>query len=310
MIRNDGIPLVTVGIPTYNRPNGLQKTLECITSQSYANLEIIVSDNCSTHEAVLPLLQRYAENDQRIQYFRQTCNISIVPNFQFLLDKANGKYFMWAADDDNWDLNFIEVCVRGLEAQKDAVLTMPDLKIVNMEGVASPAPLDRGFMQSNLYLRSFNFVKSKDENKYFFCGLYRTELIKNIPFDNVWGGDHLFIYEALTKGKFLFLQGQSNFYYFRGGSSTNMDRVREAFNIKSKYYFFEAYFLKYTTHQFGFKHLNIIEKVGLFFVNWFGLLFNEDYVLYYIFIKKPVKRLLNKLKKLMVLKNENSYNRR
>ncbi len=106
----------------------------------------------------------------------------------------------------------------------------------------------------------------------------------------------MFIYQALTKGKFLFLPNQSNFYYFRGGSSANMDRVRNAFNIKSKYYFFEAYFLRYTTYQFGFKYLNIFEKIGLFFSNWLGLIFNENFVLYYIFIKKPVKMLFKKLK--------------
>ena len=50
-------PLVTVGIPTYNRPAGLERTLECIRQQSYTNLEIIVSDNCSTDVNVLPILK-------------------------------------------------------------------------------------------------------------------------------------------------------------------------------------------------------------------------------------------------------------
>lgn len=299
MTKDKTIPLVSVGIPTYNRPEGLERTLQCIGQQSYSNLEIIISDNCSTNEDVLPILQKFAAKDSRIQYFRQVSNRSIVPNFQFLLDRASGKYFMWAADDDFWDTNFIETCVLGMEERDDVVLAMPDMKIVNMEGVAQPSSLDRGFMQPNMFIRSFNFVKSKDENKYFFCGLYRTEMVKNIPFNNSWGGDHLFIYEALTKGKFLFLPGQSNFYYYRGGSSTNMNRVRKAFNIKSRYYFFEAYFLKYTTHQFGFRHLNIFEKTGLFISNWLGLIFNEDYVLYYIFLKKPLKKLITKLKRVI-----------
>jgi len=33
-------PLVSVGIPTYNRPDGLRRTLECITNQSYEFLLI------------------------------------------------------------------------------------------------------------------------------------------------------------------------------------------------------------------------------------------------------------------------------
>lgn len=290
-------PLVTVGIPTYNRPAGLERTLQCILNQSYANLEIIVSDNCSTDREVLPVLQKYAAQDSRVKYFVQEENRSIVPNFQFLLDQAKGDYFMWAADDDNWDSNFIEVCVNGLQHNPDVVLCMADLKLVMADGTSVDSKLNRSFMQKNLFLRCFNFVKSKGENKYFFCGLYRTALIKNIHFNNNWGGDHLFIYEALTKGKFLYIPGQSVFYYFRGGSSKGMDTVRKAFNIKSRYYFFDAYILKYATYQFGFKHLSLLKKIALFFSNTAGLIFNEDFILYYIFIKKPVKALINKFKK-------------
>ncbi len=289
--------LVTVGIPTFNRPQGLERTLQCITGQTYRNLEIIVSDNCSTDPAVLELLTKYAAADNRISYHVQEKNISIVPNFQYLLNRANGEYFMWAADDDFWDSNFIEVCVNGMQQNPDVVLCMTDLKIVGLDGNATRSKLNRGFMQQQLLVRCFQFVKSTDENKYFFCGLYRTAAVKDIPFNNDWGGDHMFVYEAITKGKLLYLEGQSCFYYFRGGSSTNMERVRKAFNITSRFYFFEAYYLKYMTYQFGFRHLGFFSKVGLFISNGLGLIFNEDFILYYIFIKKPVKKLLQKFKR-------------
>ncbi len=151
MIKDTNIPLVTVGIPTYNRSKGLQRTLQCILGQTYSNLEIIISDNCSTDTEVLPLLNKYAALDDRIQFYVQKNNISIVPNFQFLLDKASGEYFMWAADDDFWDANFIEVCVKGIVANKDVVLCMTDLKIVGLDGKAAISQLDRGFMQKNLF---------------------------------------------------------------------------------------------------------------------------------------------------------------
>ncbi len=297
MIQDTNIPRVTVGIPTYNRPKGLERTLQCICSQTYSNLEIIVSDNCSSDTAVLPVLKKYTAQDSRVKFFVQEQNITIVPNFQFLLDKASGEYFMWAADDDFWDDDFIEVCVNGMMADKDIVLSMTNLKIVGLDGNPNNSRLNRGFMQRNLFARSFNFVRSTDENKYFFCGLYKTALVKDIPFNNNWGGDHMFIYEALTKGKFLYLPGKSSFYYFRGGSSGNYDQVRKAFNITSRYYFFEAYYLKYCTYQFRARHLNFFQKIGLFFTNGAGLICNEDFILYYIFIKKPLKTLFNKFKK-------------
>ncbi|HUR65184.1 MAG TPA: glycosyltransferase family 2 protein, partial [Chitinophagaceae bacterium] len=285
-------PLVTVGIPTYNRPKGLERTLQCMLSQTYRNIRVIISDNCSTDHEVLTVLQKYAANDARVKYFVQEKNLSIVPNFQFLLKEATGDYFMWAADDDNWDPNFIETCVTALEEKKDVILCMTDLKLTFEDGSSRQSDLKRSFMQRNLFSRCFHFLKSKLEHTYFFCGMYRLSLIKKLPFDNSWGGDQLFTYEALVKGKFLYVPGKSNFYYYRGGSSKGMDSVRKAFNIKNRFYFFDAYVLRYTTYQFRFGHIGFGKKMGLFFTNWAGLVLNEDFILYFILIKKPIKRLL------------------
>jgi glycosyltransferase involved in cell wall biosynthesis len=45
-------PLVSIGVPTYNRPLGIKRVLDCLTNQTYTNLEIVISDNCSTDPEV------------------------------------------------------------------------------------------------------------------------------------------------------------------------------------------------------------------------------------------------------------------
>lgn len=109
------LPIVSVGIPTYNRPEGLRRTLNCITSQTYANIEIIVSDNCSDNENVSKVIDEFRTRDNRIIGIKQTRNIGAFNNFKFVLQKSSGTYFMWAADDDFWERNFIEelVCAIG-----------------------------------------------------------------------------------------------------------------------------------------------------------------------------------------------------
>ena len=107
--------LVSVGIPTYNRPQGLRLALECVTLQTYKNLEIIISDNFSTNPEVELVIKEYKDKDQRIRYFRNSENIGATKNFDLVLEKATGKYFMWAADDDEWDADYIQELVKLLE---------------------------------------------------------------------------------------------------------------------------------------------------------------------------------------------------
>ena len=108
-------PLVSVGIPAYNRPEGLRRTLESITGQTYKNLEIIVSDNCSPDSNVGRIARDFQKLDKRIQYFRQTENTGPASNFRFVLGKARGEYFMWAADDDFISEDFVWQAIQFFE---------------------------------------------------------------------------------------------------------------------------------------------------------------------------------------------------
>lgn len=106
-------PLVTVGMPTYNNPKGLRRALTLITTQTYSNLEILVSDNASSSDETEKLVKEFSEKDPRIKFFRHETNGGPVFNFKFVLKNAAGEYFMWAADDDEWTNNFIEECLKN-----------------------------------------------------------------------------------------------------------------------------------------------------------------------------------------------------
>lgn len=123
--------LVSVGVPTYNRPDGLRRTLECILHQTHTNIEVIISDNCSPDCGVFKVANEFICSDSRISYYKQNVKINIDKNFKYVLSKASGEYFMWASDDDEWEPDFIKSCVKNISTEKEIVSSMPNFKIKN-----------------------------------------------------------------------------------------------------------------------------------------------------------------------------------
>lgn len=108
---------ITIGMPVYNGAKYISEALDSLLAQTYADFELLISDNASTDDTQA-ICEEYARADPRISYIRQDENKGAIPNFQFVLDKARGKYFMWAAYDDKWDRNWIECLKNLLESSK------------------------------------------------------------------------------------------------------------------------------------------------------------------------------------------------
>jgi len=168
-------PLVSVGLPTYNRPKLLHQALECLTKQSYKNLEIIVSDDGFPGEETQKVVQEFMEKDPRIKYYRQEKNLGPSRNHRFVLERATGEYFMWASDDDLWRPNFISELVDLLEASPSAVLSMCRAEKIDYNGLTlklGPLYLTTTGMTRAERLRYF----SQLDSSWLFCGLYRIEI--------------------------------------------------------------------------------------------------------------------------------------
>lgn len=104
-------PLVTIALPTFNRASSyLRQALESALNQTYQDLDIIVSDNCST-DSTETLVRRF--QDPRLRYFKHDTNIGANNNFNFCLSQARGEYFLLLLDDDLVDEDFVEVCMQS-----------------------------------------------------------------------------------------------------------------------------------------------------------------------------------------------------
>jgi len=124
-------PLVSIIIPTYNRPSYLREALKSAIRQIYKNIEIIVSDNCSSEN---PQAMVESFQDSRIRFWRNSTNIGMFANAMNAFKKAKGKYVASLNDDDMWNEDFLEKLVPHLEANPNLTIAFCDHYIVDSDG--------------------------------------------------------------------------------------------------------------------------------------------------------------------------------
>lgn len=127
-------PRVSIGLPTYNRPEPLELVLDCFHRQTFADFELIISDNASPDPAMKELCERYVNLDARFRYIRQSVNQGAERNFWFVYDCARAPLFMWASDDDLWPTDFLERGVGALDANSHASAWFCQIVNINMRG--------------------------------------------------------------------------------------------------------------------------------------------------------------------------------
>lgn len=201
-------PLVSVGITTYNRPDYLRQALDCVLDQTYRNLEIIVSEDCTPCEDTKALLREYAQKDGRVRYFSQPVNLGPPANIEFVLKQANGEFFFWADDDDLRDTRWVEVLLKKLMAES-AVVVFSNLVSMDLEGkhLRHFRPL-RFDGPRTVRLARYFLAEAADGKANLVCGLYRTEFLRGIKH---WGRydrsllavDMLFVLDCLQHGNAL-----------------------------------------------------------------------------------------------------------
>lgn len=114
----DNNPLVSVIIPCYNTEKYIEQAVRSIMTQTYKNLEIIITDDCSK-DSSYSILERLAAEDSRIKLFRNEQNMKIVKTLNFMIDQAHGKYIARMDADDISLPNRIEKQVSFLEENPD-----------------------------------------------------------------------------------------------------------------------------------------------------------------------------------------------
>lgn len=203
------LPLVSIGLPAYNRPQGLKDAIECVLAQTHPNWELHISDNASPNPEVEDIGRRYAAQDSRIHYHRQGENIGMSPNLKAVYDLANkGEYFLWLADDDLILPDFICYCLQKFRENPRAALVFPAEGFTNTAGKV---------IESEVMFTRFNGTSQHDilerylwepevwGKAHMYYGLYRRKDLDDVMTTwvhwqhDLWGGDFVFMYALLAR---------------------------------------------------------------------------------------------------------------
>jgi glycosyltransferase involved in cell wall biosynthesis len=222
--------LVSIGVPTYNRPASLLKTLESIQNQNYENLQVVVSDNFSDNEQIDSVLSQF-KSDERFCIFKQVYNIGAVDNFKFVMRRSTGDYFMWLADDDWIEPDFISKCVDFLDCNPGYVLASGRSSFRNSCGQIAFEGETINLEQNSSLVRILNYVYKVEYNSVFY-GLHRKGVIKEEDIQRTIANDWYLVVKLAHAGK---IKTLNDIFVHRltGGISGNYESLKNMLGLKS-----------------------------------------------------------------------------
>ena len=133
-MKMNNIPLVSVCVITYNSSEFIIESLDSAYRQSYHNIELIVSDDCSTDDTVEKIQQWLSEFGHRFTkavLLTASKNTGIAANHAKALEQAQGEWIKFVDGDDILYPNAIRSFVSFVQKEKteDIALVVSSLKV-------------------------------------------------------------------------------------------------------------------------------------------------------------------------------------
>ena len=125
-------PLVSVIMPAYNAEAFIEEAIDSVLSQSIADLELIVIDDCSRDNTCDVVLD-FAKRDNRVRLIHNERNMGVARTRNRGLEMCRGKYVALLDSDDYWKPMLLErMIARAEETAADIVYCSYEL--VSKEG--------------------------------------------------------------------------------------------------------------------------------------------------------------------------------
>ena len=130
-------PLVSICIPTYQRPEYFRQALESVLHQTYRNLDIFITDD-SPDDETERLIAGYA-SDSRISYYHHP-EYGMRENWSelFAYDNPKAEYVGWLMDDDMFLSEKIATMVEAYRNHPNVSLVTSYRHLIDKDGKQLP----------------------------------------------------------------------------------------------------------------------------------------------------------------------------
>ena len=229
-MNNDTIDIL---LPTYNGEKYLKEQLDSILNQTYKNIRLIISDDCSK-DSTPKILEEYRGKDERIELYLQKENIGVVKGIEFLLKKVKSNYYMLADQDDVWLPMKVEKSIETLK-KENADLVFGDLEVVDQD-LKTMYPSFGDFMLLNRKINKY--INSYKVNYLYNCVTGCTVLSKKefiekilpIPTESKYLiHDHWIGLVVALNGKLAYMPEKYIKYRQHGNNQVGTDKISHGF---------------------------------------------------------------------------------
>ena len=201
-----------IGMPVFGMDRFIEEALDSLIGQDFENWQLLIADNHSS-DRTPEIGKRYEQIDSRIRFVRHDRNLGAPANFKYVLDAADGDYFMWAAGDDVWAPGYISFGIAALEADDRVGLAFGNVVNTDTYGhIIRTYPGFAAFSGPTQWRNILRYqlspeIMGKANLIYGVMPLDRARAAKLAsPLTDNWGSDMAFVLAVISRSRFAYIE--------------------------------------------------------------------------------------------------------
>ena len=238
-------PMITALIPTYRRPEYLQRAMKSVLGQSYGNLQLSIFDNASGDETI-DVVNNLTTNDPRIKYHCHSNNIGALANFRYAFERVDTPYFSILSDDDCLSMDLYKDAIDILESHPEVMFVILDVLKIDENANLLLCKESTNILKFYSKIDGFDEIHSGNIERTWTGMVFRKE-VANVYLEmddrNDKGHDMRFLFRAASRYNFAYLSKVGAFFTLHNKSISskfkNVDLVQQGVRV-SRYV--EIYF--------------------------------------------------------------------